>query len=144
MMEKEKHNSFRWIETIEKIVIQFHSTCSSLVSYHPGEFKKLPNTYKSILKEIKNEMGNDQQNRLIDRHKIIAGYIKAIMVLKIFTTKSIIGKNPKFKEKLPNEYLCLAFLVVITHTWGRDEKKYEGIKFKTPKKYSEDFAKMLY
>ncbi|WP_461255302.1 hypothetical protein [Treponema sp. R80B11-R83G3] len=97
-----------------------------VLKIQPKEFERVKHAYFSNLQIFKRKVyGKNVSEHRIDRHKIIALYIKSFLEISPFYTK---GDN-KYKrttvQSLPNEYFSLEIMNLIITAWNQSE---EGIR----------------
>jgi hypothetical protein len=87
-------------------------------------------SYYSAMTEFKRSIyGAAADNHNIDRHKIIALYIKAVLENKPFQVKPPINKGVFRAELLANEFFCLCLTETVIKGWEESlEKKYSEKK----------------
>jgi len=91
------------------------------------EYKKLEivkNTYFINLSFYKKKIyGKDANKNRIDRHKIIALYIKSFLETSPFYVKNYNSQNRSKTLACPNEYFALHLMYLILTAWNKKEFK---------------------
>ncbi|OHD07282.1 MAG: hypothetical protein A2086_05435 [Spirochaetes bacterium GWD1_27_9] len=163
-------NSFSWKTQLERVFSKLQITFSKSIfndylKISPDNFNRVFSTYKNLWQTIQNKMSNKNSDKLIDHHKIIASYIKSILInkpfdfdRKLFLTdynNKKIKRYPPIIVMYPNIYFSWLLLLNVLSAWGRKLKdinyyfiiepnniySYSNKKFTT---YEEHFFKLLY
>ena len=164
-------NSFEWKKDIEKIIDSYYTYIqktefSNLITFYPERIRLIFTNYETILKETRTEMKfSYPKNDFVDHHKIIAMYIKSILVSQPFEFNNNLyqknstnfKKRPKLLTLLPNLYISFHIALTIISGWSRKKDgknianyitKYPdsiySYKSKKISKYNEHFMKLLY
>jgi hypothetical protein len=121
-----------WWEDIKDLARKFirfvneHSEqkpASVLLKIQEKEFNRVKSTYFSNLQVFKRKAyGKEVNEHRIDRHKIIALYIKSFLEVSPFYTESRSKQERTAAQSLPNEFFSLELMNLILTAWNQSEK----------------------
>jgi hypothetical protein len=118
------HNSEHWLSDILRLFLAFTRNLKGKPGGAGLELDvaavntKLMPQYREGLARLKQSMyGPDAGDAKIDRHKIIALYIKTVFELRPFSI-DYKGCDVSWNSLLANEYFCLALIAQILGGWN--------------------------
>jgi len=98
-------------------------TMSIVLKIQEKEFNRIKSVYFSNLQIFKkNAYGKDASEHRIDRHKIIALYIKSFLEVSPFYIESHGKQKRTVVQSLPNEYFSFELMNLILTAWNESEK----------------------
>jgi hypothetical protein len=90
------------------------------VSLDGSRLNRIIHYYHAYMMEYKQRTyGSKANDNSIDHHKIIALYIKAILVSEPFICDENAGEVNRY-SLLANEFFCLSFIEVVFRSWEKD------------------------
>jgi len=129
-------NSEVWWEDIEKFAGKFAGFVNGqggqkqtpvVLKIQKREFNRVKAVYFGNLQVFKKRVyGKDVSEHRIDRHKIIALYIKSFLEVSPFYIESQNEQKRTVVQSFPNEYFSFELMKLILSSWNNFE---EGIYF---------------
>lgn len=139
--------SVKWIPDIQILAQNFLSFLakeknSRFLELDLGRLENIqPYYYANMIDFKQRTYGKDADTNNIDHHKILAIYIKSILVNKPFSYPKGIKKDILRIELLANEFFCVSLMEAVFMAWNTD-----GMKkvLKIPKHELGWFIKLLH
>jgi len=128
-MRKYRFDSEIWWPPIEELAQKFVIYINKQSNEGRGtlEYKRLEMVkdtyYKNMTFFKKRIYGKDANKNRIDRHKIIALYIKSFLEISPFYVKNHNSQNHSKVLACPNEYFSLHLMYLILTAWNKKEFK---------------------
>jgi hypothetical protein len=170
MTTQKTPNSAQWLPDLTLALQNFHNVLKAddkdNVGYVTLEYSDYNTAAENILKKYTNlwndikenpKKGGDE-NKLCDRHKIAALYIKAILIVNPFKFKTGIHfgakKGPSIRTVLATEYFAYYYMQIIIISWNKQIRNDANYKLIIPDniikenekihRYEDYFVKRLY
>jgi len=131
---------------IERLCDAFYSSrlAKETVVYRKSVFSEIDDYCDTSVNEIKNEVYHDRAlvaDCLLDRHKIAAIHIIAVLKKQPFLTAGAAPRGQTFIDMLPNEHYALLLLDVILRGWHKSNGVATTLKM--PKTFKDNLVLLL-